>query len=148
MEIKFNGVHTAKDLTISAIVLAAGIGLFFVSPVAGVALGVCGLLMFLLYKTAYKRDGEDLPLKKKAMDVAQSSRQSLKGFLDGEDVDPELNTTLSGGVVRLEAYYNREASVAYAQLFDFAGYNYEPATEVIELRGDRADKLISKLSNK
>ena len=40
MEINFKKVHTVKDLTISAIVLIAGIGLFFVNKGLGVLIAV------------------------------------------------------------------------------------------------------------
>ena len=101
--------------------------------------------MLLVCKSGYKHGGEEIVLRKKAFDVAHSCRESLKGFLDGKDVEPEVNTTINGGIIRLEVYYNAEASVAYAQLFDFSNYNYEPATEIVELRGQRAEILISKL---
>ena len=145
MEIKLKKVHTAKDLIISAIVLAAGIGLYFVNAGLGAVIAVCGLLMLLFYKDGYKREGEGIVLRKKALDIAHSCRDSLKGFLDGKDVGPEVNTNISGGVIRLEVYYNADASVAYAQLFDFSNYTYEPATELVELRGPRADRLIGRL---
>ena len=145
MEIKLKKVHTAKDLIISAIVLAAGIGLYFVNAGLGGVIGICGLLMLLFCKGGYKREGEDIILQKKALDVAHSCRDSLKGFMEGKDVEPEVNTSLSGGVIRLEAYYNADASIAYVQLFDFSNYTYEPATGIVELRGPKADKLISKL---
>ena len=54
-------------------------------------------------------------------------------------------TVKPGGVIRLEIYYNAAASVAYAQLFDFSNYSYEPATGIIEVRGRKADKIIGKL---
>ena len=73
------------------------------------------------------------------------NRDSLKGFLDGKDIEPEIHYNENGGVVRLEVFYSAEAAVAYAQLFDFSNYAYEPATEIVELRGPRAEKLISKL---
>ena len=145
MEIIFKKVHTAKDLVISAIMVAAGIGLYFVNVGLGIFIGVCGLLMIILYKGAYKREGEDILLKKTALDVAHSCKESLKGFLDGKDVEPEVNTSVNGGVIRLEVYHNAGASVAYAQLFDFSNYSYVPATEIVELHGKRADCLISKL---
>ncbi|MBP3202551.1 MAG: hypothetical protein J6M31_02965 [Bacteroidales bacterium] len=145
MEIKLKKVHTAKDLIISAIVLAAGIGLYFVNTGLGAVIGVCGLLMLLFYKAGYKREGEGIVLKKKALDVAHTCRDSLKGFLDGKDVEPEVKTNISGGVIRLEAYYNADAAIAYVQLFDFSNYTYEPATGIVELRGPKAEKLISKL---
>lgn len=145
MEIIFKKVHTAKDLVISAIFVAAGIGLYFVNVGLGILIGVCGLLMLIFYKGAYKREGEDILLKKTALDVAHSCKESLKGFLDGKDVEPEVNTSINRGVIRLEVYHNASASVAYAQLFDYSNYSYVPATELVELRGKRADCLISKL---
>ena len=125
--------------------VAAGIGLYFVNAGLGILIGVCGLLMLLFYKAAYKREEEDIVLKKSAVDVAHSCRESLKDFLDGKDVEPEVNTSVNGGVIRLEVYYSAAASVAYAQLFDFSNYSYVPATTIIELRGARAEKLISKI---
>mgnify|MGYP007070216433 CR=1 FL=1 len=135
-----------KDLAISAIMLAAGIGLCFVNAGLGVFIAVCALLMLFFYKTAYRREGENLLLNKAAMDVAHSSRESLKAFLDGKDVEPEVNkASANGGVIRLEVYYNADAPVAYAQLFDFSNYAYEAATGIVELRGEKAGKIISKL---
>jgi len=77
MEIKFKKVHTAKDLVISAIVLAAGIGLYFVNVGLGGVVAFCGLLMLLLFKSGNKREGEDAVLQKKAIDVAHSCRSRL-----------------------------------------------------------------------
>ena len=145
MEIKLKKVHTAKDLAISATILAAGIGLYFVNAGLGGVIGICGLLMLLFYKAGYNRAGEGIVLKKKALDVAHTCRDSLKGFLEGKDVEPVIKTNLNGGVIRLEAYYNADAAIAYVQLFDFSNYTYEPATGIVELRGPKADKLISKL---
>lgn len=145
MEIKLKSVHTVKDLIISAIILAAGIGLFFVNKGLGSVIGACALLMLLFYKSGHKKEGEDIVLVKKALDVSHNCRESLKGFLGGKDVEPEINLIGNGGIVRLEVYYNAEAAVAYAQLFDFSNYTYEPATEIVELRGNKAEKLIGKL---
>ena len=125
--------------------MAAGIGLYFVNAGIGILIGVCGFLMFIFYKGAHKREGEDILLKKTALDVSHSCKESLKGFLDGKDVVPEVNASVNEGIIRLEVYHNAVASVAYAQLFDFSNYSYVPATEVVELRGKRADCLISKL---
>ena len=145
MEIKLTKVHTTKDLLISAIVMAACIGLYFINAGLGILLAVCSVLMLLFYKGGYKREGEDIVLQKKALDVAHTCRDSLKGFLDGKDVEPEVNTSINGGIIRLEVYYNAVSSVAYAQLFDFSNYTYEPVTGIVELRGTKADKIITKL---
>ena len=145
MEIQFKKVHTAKDLIISALVLAVGVGLYFVNAGLGVFIGACGILMLLFYKAAIKKVGNDTILTKKAIDVASSCRSSLLDYLNGKDVDPEIQQPGAGGVVRLEVYFNKEEGVAYAQLFNFSNYTYEAATEMIELHSPKADKLISKL---
>ena len=81
MEIKLKKVHTAKDLLISAFILAAGIGLYFFHAGLGAVIAICGLLMLLLYKGGYKHEGESIVLQKKAFDVSHACRDSLKGFL-------------------------------------------------------------------
>ena len=145
MEIQFKKVHTAKDLIISALVLAVGVGLYFVNAGLGVFIGACGILMLLFYKAAFKKVGNDTILTKKAIDVASSCRSSLLDYLNGKDVDPEIQQPGAGGVIRLEVYFNKDAGVAYAQLFNFSNYTYEAATEMIELYSPKAEKLISKL---
>ena len=146
MEIKFKKVHTVKDLAISAIVRAAGIGLFFLNAGLGIVVAVCGLLLLLFFKQGYKREGEDILLTKDARDIAHACRQSLKEFLDGLSTEPEVKPAENGGVIRLETLYNRDQKVAYARIFDFSNYAYEPATDIVELRGPRAEILIEKLT--
>ena len=145
MEIKLKRVHTPKDLTISAIVVAAGIGLFFLNGGLGGVIAACGLIMLLLYEGGYKREGENIVLAKKTPEVARSCYESLKDFLDGKDVEPLMKKPDGSGMIRLEVYYNAEAPVAYAQLFTFSNYTYVEVTPIIELRGPRAEKLISLL---
>lgn len=143
MEYNFKKIHTGKDLVISGLLIAAGIGLFFLNAGLGITIGICGILSLLLYKSGYKMDGQNLCLEKKSEDLCKSCRASVMDFLSGKDVTPDIRKGNEGGSVRLDVYFNKAARVAYAQLFDFCSYTYEPATEVVELRSIRADKLIS-----
>lgn len=146
MEIQLKKVHTGKDLAISGLLFAAGIGLYFVNAGLGIVLALCGAAMLLLWKTGYKHDSDGPVLTKAALDVAHSCRQGLKDYLEGKDADPKLTQPgTNEGVVRMEIYYNKAAGVAYAQLFDFSSYEYEPATQLVELHSPRADKLLKEL---
>ncbi len=145
MEQNFKKVHTGKDLAISTIVLLAGIGLFFINKGLGICIAVCGLSMYLVCKGGYKIDGRGILLTKKSEDVCKSCRTSIVEFLGGKDTEPEIRQGNEGGSVRLDVYFNKAAKVAYAQLYDFRNYSYEPATGIVEITGDRADKLISML---
>lgn len=145
MEIKIKKVHTTKDLIISVIIIIAGIGLYFLNAGLGGLFAVCGLLMLLFYKVGYKREGENVVLRKKSLDISHNCRTSLKEFLEGKDVDPEVTTNGSGLIIGLEAYYNAKEGIAYVQLFDYSNFEYEAATGIVELRGPRAELLISKI---
>lgn len=146
MEMKFNKVHTSKDLTISALILAAGIGLYFINSALGVFTFLFGIIMLLLYKAGYKKEGDDsLILSKNSVDIARSCRSSLMDYLKGKDVEPIIDPNQNEGIIRIELYYNLKESVAYIQLFDFANYRYEPSTQIVELSGKRAEKIIKKI---
>ena len=145
MEINFKRVHTGKDLAISTIVLLAGIGLFFINKGLGICIAVCGLAMFLIYKGGYKKDGQGIILTKKSEDLCKACKGSIVEFLGGKDCIPSIKKGSEGGSVRLDVYCNKAESVAYAQLYDFCNYTYEPVTEIVELKGDKANKLISQL---
>ena len=145
MDINFKKVHTGKDLVISSIVLLAGIGLFFVNKGLGICIAICGLLMFLIYKGGYKKDGQGVLLTRKSEELCKCCKPSILEYLNGKDVTPQVKEGNDGGCVRLDVYYNAAAGIAYAQLYDFCNYSFEPETEVIELHSPKADKLISQL---
>lgn len=145
MEYDFKQVHTVKDLTISTLVLLFGVGLFFVNKGLGICIGICGLFMYFVYKGGYKQDGKGILLTRKSEDICKSCKTSIVEFLEGKDTAPTIKKGDEGGSVRLDVYYNRSEDLAYAQLYDFRNYSYEPVTEIVELKGDRVEKLISLL---
>ncbi len=145
MEINFKRVHTGKDLIISTIVLLAGTGLFFVSKGLGIFIVGCSLLMFLLYKGGYRKNGQGAILTKKCENLCKSCKQPVVEFLSGKDTALSIKKGNEGGSIRLEVYYNQNEDIAYAQLYDFANYTYETVTGVIELKGKKAHILISQL---
>lgn len=145
METIFKRVHSSKDLAISSATIAVGIGLYFANAALGVLIAFCGLLMLLFYKAACKREGDDTIFERRALELPVSRREALKGFLEGKDVEPDLGGIAEGAIIRMEVFYNADASVAYAQLYDFVNYSYVPATVLVELHGERADKLIKNL---
>ena len=145
MEIKIKKVHTLLDLVISAVVLAAGVGLYFVLPGWGVLFCLIGILLFAFYKRSYRRIGERTSLKQKDQDLAVENRDNVMAFLEGKSADLSLSPAGEGDHLWLDAYYNADAAVAYAQLYDVADNRFDPATQLVELKGDKALKLIAQL---
>lgn len=144
METTFKKVHTAKDLTISISIILVGIGLCFVNMGLGVSVAICGLLTLCLYKSGYKKDG--VVLARKSEDLCKACKASLLEFLKGQENTPMLTKGSEGGCIRLDVYFNQKEGVAYAQVFDFCYYTYEPASELVRIDYDKSDKLINQLS--
>lgn len=145
MEYNFKKVRTGKNLILSTIVLLAGIGLFFVNKGLGICIGICGLAMFIICKDGYKLNGSGIVLSGRSEDICKACRTSIIEFLEGKNTTPTIKKGSDGGCVRLDVYFSEAEQVAYAQLFDFCDYAYEPATGIVELKGDRAVKLLSLL---
>lgn len=133
-EIKIKKVHTFLDLAIASIVLAAGIGLYFLLPGWGILFCFIGVLLFVFYKRADKRIGE-----------ATLHRSGLIDFLENNTDVLDFETTSEADHLYLEVYFNAEKPVAYVRLYDVAENRFDAATEMIELRDSMAKKLITKL---
>ena len=144
-EIVIKKVHTFTDLVIAGLVAAAGVGIYFILPGWGILFCLVGVLLFIFYKGADKRVGDSTILKEKSLDLDPGCRNAIIAFLDGEAAEPELQAAPEGDHLYLEVYYNADAAVAYARLYDVAQNSFEPATKMVELRGPRAEKLISRL---
>ena len=93
----------------------------------------------------YKINGRGILLTKESEEICKECRTSIIEFLEGKNPVPVIKQGAEGGSIRLDVYFNKSENVAYAQVYDFCNYDYEPATGIIELDGDRADKLISLL---
>lgn len=145
METNFKRVHTAKDLAISFSVIFAGSGLFFVHQILGVCIVIIGLALLFVCKQGYRKDGDDVILKRATCNISKTCSKSVVEFLEGGCDNPLFKRGNDGGSMRLDVYYNKEKRVAYAQLFDYMNYAYIPMTEVVEISTERADWLISVL---
>lgn len=146
MEINMKKVHTIKDLTISSLVLITGAGLFFLNKGLGICIGVCGLAMYLIYKSGYKKDGKGIVFSFRSEDLCKVCKVSLQDFLEGRDTVPIIKKGHEGGSVRLDLYYNKVICKAYAQLHDFCNYAYEPVTGLVELNVKQTETMISLLN--
>ena len=145
MEISIKKVHTLLDLVVSALVTAAGIGLYFVLPGWGILFCLIGVLLFVFYKRAYKRVGASTLLKEKSLDISHECMNGIIDFLGGEAGNLELTAALDGDHLYLETYFNANAQQAYVQLYEVKENSFIPITDMVELKGTKAQTLITKL---
>ena len=145
MEIRIKKVHTLLDLVVSVAVIAAGVGLYFVLPGWGILFCLIGVLLIVFWKRASKRVGESTLLKEIDVDLVPECRDALIGFLEGDGELPELRKSDDGDHLWMEVFFNKDEKVAYARLYEVAANNFEAATGMLELRGPKAEKLISRI---
>lgn len=145
MENNFKKVHAPVDLIISGLIVAAGIGLFFVSKWGGIAVALCGLLLFLVYKSGWKREGDDTPLRHRTVEVSRNCKTSLMEFLEGKNEEPNVRLGNEGGTLLLEVWYASDLSKSYVQLSEYVELRFQKITEIVELNENATQKLLSKL---
>ena len=97
------------------------------------------LILSVLLSCLFSGSGQDYAA------VEEREHETVVEYLNGKDVTPQVKKGSEGGSVRLDVFYNATEGIAYAQLFDFRNYSYEPETDVVELHSPKADKLISQL---
>ena len=144
-EIKIKKVHTFLDLALSTVVFATGVGVYFLLPGWGILFCLIGVLLFVFYKRAYKRVGESTLLKDKSLDIAHECMNGIIDYLGGKADDLELTSALDGDHLYLETYFNANAQLVYVQLYEVKENNFTPITEMVELKGTKAQTLITKL---
>ena len=145
MENKFKKVHALKDLIISGLILVAGIGLFFVSKGLGIAVALCSLLSFLLYKSGWRREGDGTPLRKRSIEVSRKCKPALMAFLESGKIVPELVPGNEGGTLLIEVWFTTDESQSYVQLSEYLELGFQKITDVIELDGTQTQNLLAKL---
>jgi hypothetical protein len=145
MENNFKKVHTPVDLIISGVILLAGIGIFFVSKWGGMAVALCGLLSFLVYKSGWKREGDETPLQHRTVEVSRNCKTSLMEFLEGKNEEPDVRHGNEGGTLLLEVWYAPDLSKSYVQLSEYMELRFQKITEIVELNESATRKLLSKL---
>ena len=84
MEKYFKRVHTPVDFVISGALIAAGIGLFFVSKGSGITLAVIGLLLLVFLKSGFQRKNESITLSHKKIEIGKRYQQTILDFLKGK----------------------------------------------------------------
>ena len=92
-EIKIKKVHTFLVLAIASIVLAAGIGLYFLLPGWGILFCFICVLLFVFYKREDKRVGEATLLKEKTLDIDPKYRSGIIDFLEDNTDVLDFETT-------------------------------------------------------
>lgn len=147
MEERFSRVRSAKDIAISVVLLAAGIGLI-VTPdsvplnITGYTLGVAGLILFFLMKTSY-RDSETGEVMKKTEKYFPASRsESILKALSTDPQSLDLKEENKGNGLKVDTYFNTKTGHVFTQLFEYIPYKYEPCSPVYSYDISKAEKLI------
>ena len=145
MENIFKKVHSPKDYIISGVLVAAGVALSFFSTGLGAVVCLCGILFFLLFKSAFLKEGENVRLRKKSVELSAKCLPSLMDFVHNKHNDPLIIPGNEGGTILMELWYNAKSRLVFIQLSDYKEIQFQKVTDIVQLSEEDAEKLLGKL---
>lgn len=146
MKREFNKTRSLSDIIISiATILGGTICLAIPSSdsinVAGFFLIITGLVLVFLLKTSFKDSETGIIFKKKERFFSMDMKEEILSAMTRQTAIDSRKENI-GNSLKLDVYWSRKNNKAYAQLFEYIPYTYEPCTELYEYTVDKATELI------
>lgn len=146
MEKTFNRVRSIKDITtfVSLIVLGSILIALPTSAsinITGFFLIFAGLILALVLKTGYA-DENGGKYQKKERYFQQAMNADICSALASKPDSVDLSEEDKGNAIRLDIYFCKSSGKAYAQLFKYVPYRYEPCSKMYEYELSKVSKLI------
>jgi len=136
-------VRCTKDIILSIATVAIGIILCLLGSTGAGILGAIvvasGLFMLFTLKTAYKIDGQEGLFKRKSYDLPTSKKEAAMSFLQGKS--QTLDKGNGSGLI-LYLYHDSSMQKGFAQLYEYAQYEYNLCTELVQLNPQQIASLV------
>ena len=149
MEKEFCRVRSVKDIIIWSFLVSAGCALIaFPTPVSvnilGLLMVMTGMILGFILKTGYRDSESGEMYCKQERFFAKSCKPELEAAIAKTPCKLKPADENQGTGLRLDIYYNRKNGKAYAQLFEYVPYTYEPCSCIYEHDISKVDHLLSK----
>ncbi|MBO8485302.1 MAG: hypothetical protein IAB78_02635 [Bacteroidetes bacterium] len=146
MEKEFSRVHSATDITVSVILLAAGCVLVAMPTsvpvnILGFFLIITGLVLALVLRTGYKDKETGERFRKKERFFPAHCKDSISKALASSPDNIDFNEENKGNGLRLDTWYNSKTGHVFVRLYEYIPYRYQPCTAVIATDMEKAGKL-------
>ena len=146
MEKTFIRVRSIKDIAtfVSLIVLGSILIALPTSAsinITGFFLIFAGLILALVLKTGYA-DENGGKYQKKERYFQQAMNANICSALASKPDSVDLSEEDKGNAIRLDIYFCKSSGKAYAQLFEYVPYRYEPCSKMYEYELSKVSKLI------
>lgn len=151
MKKEFIRVRSIKDIIIFVSLIITGIVLIALPTgisvnITGFFLIFAGLILSLVLRTGYKdTDTGDLFLKKEFY-FQQTMHTDIKAALESGPASIDMSQEDKGNALKLDIYYSSKKGKAYAQLFEYVPYKYQPCSSVYEYDMNDIQNIIWKKS--
>ena len=146
MEKTFNRVRSIKDIVTFATLVVLGSILIALPTsasinITGFFLIFAGLILALVLKTGYA-DENGGKYQKKERYFQQAMNAEICSALASNPDSVDLSEEDKGNGIRLDIYFCKSSAKAYAQLFEYVPYRYEPCSKMYEYELSKVSKLI------
>ena len=147
MEKTFIRVRSIKDIVI--FVSLAVIGIILTALPYGEAVNIAGFfiiftsaILALVLKNGYKDNETNEKFNKKERYFQQAMNADICSALASKPDSVDLSEEDKGNALRLDIYFCKSSGKAYAQLFEYVPYRYEPCSKMYEYELSKVSKLI------
>lgn len=146
MEKTFNRVRSIKDIVTFATLVVLGSILIALPTsasinITGFFLIFTGLILALVLKTGYS-DENGVKYQKKERYFQHEMNAEICSALASNPDSIDLSKEDKGNTIRLDIYLCKSTGKAYAQLFEYVPYRYEPCSKMYEYELSKVSKLI------
>lgn len=133
MEKEFVRVRSVRDIVLSAILLVAGVALFFVDSTSvnifGACLAVPGVLMLLFLKTDYKDTESGAHFRRVIKYYPASRKSEVLGALKSSPAQYNWVEGNSANGLMVDIYVGLKEDKVFLRVSEFIPYSYEPCSE-------------------
>ena len=146
MEKTFVRVRSIRDIVIFVSLIVLGSILIALPTsasinITGFFLIITGLILALVLKTGYQ-DEDGGKYQKKERFFQQAMNAEICAALASKPDSVDLSEEDKGNAIRLDIYFCTSSGKAYAQLFEYVPYRYEPCSKMYEYELSKVSKLI------
>lgn len=134
MEKEFVRAHSLRDITVSVVLLVAGIALIVMPKsipvnIVGTCLAIPGLLLLLFLRTDYKDPETNLRFRRKIKYYPASKKNEILAALKSEPAKYSwVEDSYSDGVM-IDVYAGKNVDKVFAHVSEFIPYSYVPCSE-------------------
>lgn len=143
----FKRVHNALDITISSVLVIAGIITVIIPSSVGVnilgcCLAFCGIVLFFTTKSGYKDCQSGICFRKKTKYFPASRKTEILEALKNDPSKMDWSEAETGNGLKVDAYVNKKQNLVFVHCAEYIPYSYQDCSDWFTFSIDQTGNLL------